>query len=431
MTGADAARAVVPVERPLDATVVVPGSKSITNRALVCAALARGQSRLVGALFSDDTEAMVGCLRSLGIVVRTDEAAALIEVEGVAGSVPTGPASLDVRQSGTTARFVAPLVALGRGAYHIDAAAPMRRRPMGELFDSLAALGCEIDAEHDPEGRPVLPVTVLTGGVNGGRIDVRGDVSSQFLSGLLLASPYMHDGLDVAVTSELVSKPYVDLTLDVMAAFGAPVVRDGYRSFRVAPTGYVGQSYRIEPDASAASYFFAAAAVVGGRVRVEGLTRRSRQGDVAFVDALARMGATVHADDTGIEVTGTGALHGIEIDMGDCSDTAQTLAAVAVFADSPTRITGIGFIRAKETDRIAAVVTELARLGIRADEELDGLVIHPGPPQPGVVRTYDDHRMAMSFAIVGLRAPGIEIADPGCVAKTFPGFWAVLDGLHQ
>jgi len=345
--------------------------------------------------------------------------------------VPSGPASLDVRLSGTTARFVAPLVALGDGAYHLDAAPPMRRRPMHELFDALGVLGATVEPEVDRQGRPVLPATITTRGLAGGEIDVRGDVSSQFLSGLLLAGPCTRDGLTVHLVSTLVSKPYVDLTVDVMAGFGAIVIRDGDRTFRVDPTGYEARSYAVEPDASAASYFFAAAALLGGRVRVPGLRLGSHQGDLAFVDVLARMGAEVHRDATGVEVRGTGVLHGVDVDMADCSDTAQTLAALAVFADTPTRIRGIGFIRAKETDRIGAVVTELRRLGVDADEEPDGLVVQPGAPRGAVVQTYDDHRMAMSFALIGLRSPGVAIADPGCVTKTFPGFWTALDGLRK
>jgi 3-phosphoshikimate 1-carboxyvinyltransferase len=215
-----------------------------------------------------------------------------------------------------------------------------------------------------------------------------------------------------------------------MTAFGARVERSHPRRFHVAPDGYRAVDHHIEPDATAASYFLAAAAITGGRVRIAGLTRKALQGDVRFADVLARMGAEVIADEDGLEVRGTGRLHGIEVDLADLSDTAQTLAAVAVFADSPTRVTGIGFIRGKETDRIGAVVTELRRCGIDAHEEPDGFVVHPGTPRPTVVATYDDHRMAMSFALLGLVAPGIQIADPGCVAKTFPGYFEVLDELH-
>jgi 3-phosphoshikimate 1-carboxyvinyltransferase len=227
-----------------------------------------------------------------------------------------------------------------------------------------------------------------------------------------------------------VSRPYLDLTVATMRSFGADVEVPDDRSFAVAPGGYRPTDLAVEPDASAASYFFAAAAICGGRVRVEGLGTATVQGDLAFVDVLERMGAHVERTARWTEVTGTGTLAGVEADLGALSDTAQTLAAVAVFAEGPTRVTGIGFIRRKETDRIAAVVTELRRCGLRAEEEADGFVVHPGAPRPTTVETYDDHRMAMSFALLGLRAPGIRISDPGCVAKTYPGYFADLDRLR-
>jgi 3-phosphoshikimate 1-carboxyvinyltransferase len=420
-------RRIQPLTAPPDVTVTVPGSKSLTNRALVTAALADGVSRLTGILLADDTEAMIGALTALGIAIEVDRDAAVATVQGCAGKVPPGPATLDVRLSGTTARFLAPLLALGRGSYVLDAEPAFRLRPMAPLFDALRELGVEVE-ELGEQGR--LPARLTTSGLTGGRIAVAGDVSSQFLSGLLLAGPATRDGLDLELTTPLVSVPYVELTVATMTAFGAHVERSHPRRFHVAPDGYRAVDHHIEPDATAASYFLAAAAITGGRVRVAGITRSALQGDVRFADVLARMGAEVVADDDGLEVRGTGRLNGIEVDLADLSDTAQTLAAVAVFADSPTRVTGVGFIRGKETDRIRAVVTELRRCGIDAQEEPDGFVVHPGTPRPTVVATYDDHRMAMSFALLGLVVPGIQIADPGCVAKTFPAFFDVLGGLH-
>lgn len=418
---------VVPLERPPDAVVAVPGSKSLTNRALVVAALASGTSRLEGVLAADDTEAMIGALRALGIGVEHDPATATATVVGGSGRIPPGPATVDVRLSGTTARFVAPLLALGSGTYTLDAAPPFRLRPMGPTLAALRALGAQVTTLEHPDA---LPAEVVAGREATRRLEVGGDVSSQFLSGLLLAAPALPGGLEVALTSHLVSVPYVRLTLATMAAFGIEVPWPDDGVFRVPPGRYRATDHRIEPDASAASYLLAAAAITGGRVRVPGLGTGVLQGDAAFADVLATMGAEVHRDDDGIEVRGTGRLHGIEVDLRDLSDTAQTLAAVAVFADGPTRVTGIGFIRRKETDRVAAVVTELRRCGIQADEEPDGFVIHPGTPTPATVRTYDDHRMAMSFALLGLRVPGIAIADPGCVAKTFPDYFATLDRLR-
>jgi 3-phosphoshikimate 1-carboxyvinyltransferase len=240
----------------------------------------------------------------------------------------------------------------------------------------------------------------------------------------------MRTGLTIHLEGDLVSQPYVDMTVAVMAAFGVVVDRPGPRTWRVEPQTYRGTEYHVEPDASAASYALAIPAIVGGSVRVEGLGTASLQGDIGFADLLGRMGARVEWADTSVAVHGTGELHGIEADLSQMSDTAQTLAVVAAFADSPSRLTGIGFIRRKESDRIGDVVTELRRAGIDAEEEPDGLVVRPAPVRPATIETYDDHRMAMSFALLGLRAPGIRIADPGCVAKTFPGYWAMLDGLR-
>jgi 3-phosphoshikimate 1-carboxyvinyltransferase len=446
---------VIPVDGPLDATVRVPGSKSITNRALVCAALAGGTSSLTGALFADDTEAMVGVLRSLGLPVETDPAGKRITVTGCDGRVPGGgvevapvlvpfgattpdSVSVNVRQSGTTSRFVLPLLALGRGTYRVEAHEQMRARPMGETFEALRSLGVQI---HE-EAPGFLPVTLHADGLRAATkhadpqatvLRVAGDASSQFLSGLLLVGPCVAGGLTVELTTELVSRPYVDLTLAVMEAFGARVDRPDDRTFVVAPTGYVARTYAVEPDASAASYPLAAAAICGGRVKVEGLTDAALQGDAAFADVLAAMGATVTRDATGTEVrsAGPGTLSGGTFDLTHLSDTAQTLAVVAPFATSPVTVTGIGFIRRKETDRIAAVATELARCGIDVTTDDDGWTIHPGRPRPATVQTYEDHRMAMSFALLGLAAPGIAVADPACVAKTFPTYWHLLADLRD
>jgi 3-phosphoshikimate 1-carboxyvinyltransferase len=401
-----------PLSRPPEATVALPGSKSITNRALVCAALARQPSTLTGALLADDTEAMVIALRRLGTRV---------EIDGTTFSVTRRrwgeAATLDARLSGTTARFLLPVLALGSGSYRLDGAPPLRARPMGPSLDALRSLGARVVGDE-------LPVEVR-GPVLGGRVEVAGDESSQFISGLLMAGAVMPRGLEIVLTTPLVSKPYVDLTIEVMEKFGARV-----HGLRVPFSGYTGQHYAIEPDASAASYFFAAAAITGGSVTVEGLGSGSLQGDVGFVDVLERMGAAVERTPTSITVRGTGRLRGIDVDMADMSDTAQTLAIVATYADSPTRLTGIGFIRKKETDRIGNTVNELRKLGIEAREEPDGFVVRPGTPVAGRVETYDDHRMAMSFALLGLTAGGIEIADPGCVGKTFPGFWDALESLR-
>ena len=294
---------------------------------------------------------------------------------------------------------------------------------MGESAASLRSVGVGVEGD-------TLPLTVR-GGFTGGSLTLAADVSSQFASGMLLAAPGTENGLHLTLEGDVVSRPYLDMTVEVMRAFGAEVEQPSPNEFIVAPgRGYVGTEYRIEPDASAASYFFAMAAVTGGRVGIDGLGTESLQGDVDFVDVLAEMGADVDKGTDSIEVRGPEKLRGVDVDMSQISDTAQTLAAIAPFADGPTRITGIGFIRHKETDRVAAPVTELRRMGIDAVEEDDGFVIQPGQPQPATIETYHDHRMAMSFAITGLMTPGIDIADPGCVNKTFPTYWDVLESLR-
>jgi 3-phosphoshikimate 1-carboxyvinyltransferase len=392
---------VEPLARPPDVSIRVPGSKSLTNRALICAALADGTSELDGALWADDTEAMVECLRALGIAIEV--AGDKITVHGLGGTIPAAHARLDVRLSGTTARFIVPVAARGRGRYEIDAAPPMRRRPMAPTFDALRSLGVTIDELGDPG---CLPVELRSDGVQHGRVTVSADASSQFVSGLLLA------GFEVDISTTLVSAPYIEMTRAVMRAF--------------ASAG----RYVVAPDASAASYFFGAAAICGGRVTVDDLDQSSLQGDLRFVDVLESMGVTVERRLGSTTVRGTGVLHGVDVDLRDLSDMVPTLAAVAVFADSPTTITGVGFIRKKESDRIGDLITELRRCGIEAVEHDDGLTITPGAVRPARIRTYDDHRMAMAFALIGLRVPGIEIEDPQCVAKTFPGYFDALDQLR-
>jgi 3-phosphoshikimate 1-carboxyvinyltransferase len=436
-----AVRAVEPIEGPLDATVRVPGSKSLTNRALVCAALADGVSAIDGALVADDTEAMASALRALGARIapgpngREGEGAAApvgLTVTGTGGVLAPGPLDLDLRLSGTSSRFLLPVVALGRGRYRLDGRPPLRARPMGPVLAAIEALGARVEA-HGPAGH--LPVTVVAPGqLMGGQLDIPGDTSSQYVSGLLLAAPYLREGLGVRVTTRLVGRPFVDMTVAVMAAFGAGVAATdeaGHPTFTVNPGRYRGTAYRVEPDASAASYFLAAAVICGGRVTVEGLGEDSLQGDARFADVLAAAGATIERSARATTVIGPARLSGLgDVDLATMPDMAQTLAAVAVFADGPTRVRGIGFIRGHEADRIAATVRELRRCGVDARDETDGFVVHPGIPQPARVRTYDDHRMAMSFALLGLRVPGIEIEDPDCVAKTFPGYWETLAGLR-
>lgn len=422
-----------PLSRAPQGTVRVPGSKSYTNRALAVAALASGDSVLTGALFSDDTQYMAAALGQLGLRVHTDEADARIEVSGCAGVVPNQDAKVYVGNAGTAARFLTVLLSLGQGRYELDGSARMRERPMEDLLAALRTLGVGVECLGQADCFPlVVSGAPRRNWKQPARLTLPGTASSQFVSGLLLSAPHLAQGVTVDIAGRLVSQPYLDLTIQVMAAFGVSVENHAYESFTVAPgQRYTATHYAVEPDASAASYFFAAAAITGGTVTVEGLGTQSLQGDLGFVNVLEQMGATVVRTATSTTVIGPAQLRGVEVDMRDLSDTAQTLAVVAPFASSPTRITGIGFIRRKETDRVGAVVKELQRLGVDALEEEDGMLIKPGPVRPGAVATYDDHRMAMSFALLGLRSEGIEILDPKCTSKTFPTYWDVLEGLRQ
>ncbi|CAA9542786.1 MAG: 3-phosphoshikimate 1-carboxyvinyltransferase [uncultured Thermomicrobiales bacterium] len=423
--------AMQPISRAISGTAAVPGSKSITNRALLIAALAEGPSTLTGALFSDDTRYMAGALNQLGITVRGDEDAERFDVEGGDGTFPASSGMLFVGNSGTTARFLTAALTLGTGEFHLDGVPRMRERPIAPLIDALNQLGADVVSA---EGNGCPPIVIRARGLRGGTARLAGDTSSQFFTGLLIAAPYAQTGVRIEVEGELVSKPYITITADVMTAFGVtPEIDDAaWRSFAVAPgQRYRGRHYVVEPDASNASYFFAAAAVSGGEIAVDGLGSRSHQGDLQFVRVLETMGCEVTMSETSTSVRGPadGRLRGGEFDFNAISDTAQTLAAIAPFADGPVTIRGIAHNRVKETDRIGAVATELRKLGQVVTEFDDGMTIDPRPVTPAEIETYDDHRMAMSFAITGLRASGVSILDPACVAKTFPSFFERLADL--
>ena len=420
-----------PLDRPVDSTVVVPGSKSITNRALPIAALSRGTSVLTGALFSDDTRYMAEALNQLGIQVESDERSNTFTVTGGDGTFPTAAADLFIGNSGTSVRFLTAVLTLGHGNFRIDGIPRMRKRPIQPLIAALNELGSTVRSEQDTGCPPVL---VKADGLPGGTVTVPGDQSSQYFSALLIAAPYARAGVEILVDGDLVSKPYMPMTAGTMRAFGVEVDLDEieWKRFSVAPgQRYEAREYQIEPDASNASYFFAAAAVTGGRVRIDGLGTRSTQGDLHFVRVLEAMGAMVTIADDYTEVTGPpdGKLRGVDLDLNAISDTAQTLAAIAPFAEGPTTFRGVAHARLKETDRVAALATELRKLGQQVEERPDGLTIVPQPIVPADIETYDDHRMAMSFGVATLRAPGIRILDPGCTAKTFPDFFDRLTEL--
>lgn len=423
-----------PITHPLSAAVRVPGSKSLTNRALLIAALANGTTRLTNALFSDDSKYFAKALQTLSFDVQLDEADQTMIVTGLGGGIPASKAEVFIGNAGTAARFLSAFLTLGHGEYILDGDSRMRERPIGDLIDALHQLGVELEATKN-----CPPVEIFAKGLPGGKTKIAGNISSQFLSALLMVAPYAQNPVEITLSTELNSKPYVDMTLAIMKDFGVDVVRDGYTSFAVPLTSYklqVTQSvtrnlYPIESDASAASYFFAAPAICGGTVRVENISRNSKQGDIAFLDVLQQMGCEIREGDNSIEVTGTTELRGIDADMRDIPDTAQTLAVIAPFAASPTRIRGIASARVKETDRVSATCNELERLGVQVEEHEDGMTIHPAAElHPAAVQTYNDHRMAMSFALIGLRFDGVTIENPDCVSKTFPNYFEVLETLR-
>jgi 3-phosphoshikimate 1-carboxyvinyltransferase len=426
---------IVPLGRPVDAVPRVPGSKSLTNRALVLAALAsRGRGcKLYRVLRSEDTEVMIEALRQLGFQVQL-EAGGWPDTEATVGSaghdrlIPAGAADLFVGNSGTTMRFLTAVLSLGQGRYRLDGVPRMRERPIEDLLAALRQLGVRAYSEHQ-NGYP--PVIIEANGLNGGRVRIKGDVSSQFLSGLLMAAPLARSDVTIEIEGLLVSRPYVAMTVAMMQRFGARLEAESGTRFHVpGRQGYHLGTFAIEPDASAASYFFGAAAITQGRAVVPGLSPRSLQGDVRFVDVLEAMGCQVVRNDSALEVRG-GPLRGVEVDMNDISDCVLTLAAVACFAEGPTTIRNVAHIRHKETDRLRALATELDRVGAGVEELADGLRITPRPLHGAAVETYNDHRMAMSLALLGLRVPGIVIRNPGCVAKTYPGFFAELDRLRH
>jgi 3-phosphoshikimate 1-carboxyvinyltransferase len=432
---------------PLDARVRVPGSRSLTNRALLCAALASGESLLEGATASDDTDAMREGLVSLGAAVEPRPAHAAADgtlrpahaaadgtlrpagwaVRGTGGRLGAPARTLDARASGTTARFLTAAATLAAGPCTLDGTPRMRERPIRDLVDALRRLGAAVEY-LGRDGYP--PLRIAGGGLPGGAASIDARRSSQYVSAILMVAPCA--ARDVELRFEegaLVSRPFAEMTLDVMRAFGAEaeLTADGARVR--AGQGYAARRFAIEPDAQSAVYAFAAAAVAGGRVRVLDLPGHSRQADLRFVDALERMGCRALRGDDFVEVEAPAAgLRGLEIDGAAMPDAVLALAVVAAFAGSPTRITNVANLRIKESDRLAALETELRRLGAGASAGPDWLVVEPRPLHAARIATYDDHRIAMSFAIAGLRVPGVAIADPGCVAKTWPEFFAALEG---
>lgn len=414
--------------RPLnqcDGVVTIPGSKSYTHRALILSSLADGESILIHALRCEDTERTAQALLKFGVEIfwESDD----VRVLGTGGMYKGGDEKIDVGNSGTSMRFLTALAGLKKGITLLDGSERMRKRPIGELLSGLGELGVRAYSQKSNDYPPVI---VESQGLKGGTVKIKGEESSQFLSGLLMVAPYAQRDVSIEVTGSLASEPYVDITLDVMSAFGVGIRNQGYRSFFIkAGQRYLPQKYRIEGDASNASYFFSAAAVCRGRVKVKNLNPATIQGDIGFLDILERMGCGVTRGSDWIEVLG-GELHGIQIDMNEMPDLVPTLAVTAAFARGRTVIQNIGHLRFKESDRIHALAAELGKMGIRVNEGEDGLEVEGGKPQGAEIETYDDHRMAMSFAIAGLGVPGVKIKGERCVDKSFPEFWETLQKLH-
>lgn len=415
----------------LDFAVEIPGSKSITNRALLLAALCDTPFTLTNVLFSNDSSHFIDCLMRLGFTIEVNEAAHTVTVTGCGGAIPQREAALYVGSAGTAARFITALLAATPGVYHIDASPQMANRPMKPLLDTLRALGATFDFAQHPDA---LPFTIHGVRWRGGQVRMRADKSSQFLSALLMTGCACDEELEIVLDGDLAAKPYVDMTIEMMADFGVTVENDHHQRFVVPPGQHYhapGAHYAIEPDISNACYFWAMATLTGGSALVKGVRLHSLQGDIGFLRVLEQLGSTVAERDGGVLVQGppAGKFPGIEIDLGDMPDQTVTLAALAPFASSPTLIKNVALIKYHETDRLQAIVTELQRLGIRAEETSDGLIIYPGAPQPAEVATYDDHRMAMALSLIGLRVEGIRIANPGCTAKTFANYFEIFEKL--
>lgn len=415
------------LESPINCNINVPGSKSITNRALFLASMADGVSTLRNVLFSDDSRSFLCCLQELGYDITVNEEARMVTVKG--GS-PCNKAIINVRSAGTSARFFTALLSASPGEYEIQATEQMCRRPMKPLCEALESLGVEICYLGE---KWFLPFRIKGGNKRGGEISLNAEQSSQFLSSLLMTGGLYEEGLTIHHIGKEIAKPYIYMTMEMMKQFGGEVCNFG-QTYVVKPgNSYRSLDYMIEPDVSGACYFFALAVLTGGRVLVKDVHLSSMQGDIRFLEILKLLGAEVHDTSEGIEVKGPagGIYNGIDVDLNDCSDQTMTLAALAVFAKTPTKIHNINHIKLQESDRIQAILSELKKMGIVCNEINDGIVIYPGSPIPTIVETYNDHRMAMAFTLVGLKAGGIIIDNPSCVSKTFENYFDIIDTLYE
>jgi 3-phosphoshikimate 1-carboxyvinyltransferase len=411
---------------PTRAAVAVPGSKSYTHRVLIAAALSDGRCVIENALESEDTRLTRDTLNKWGVAMAP-EGEALV-VAGCRGEFKNCRSPIFLGNSGTSMRLLTAVAALVPGTSILTGSDRLRVRPIQDLLDGLAQAGV---TARSLDGNGCPPVAIEGGGLSGGRVDLNCALSSQFLSALLLVGPHTREGIEVRVTHGPVSRPYIDITLDTLASFGVQAERDGYAWFKV-PGGqcYRAGRHRVEPDCSQAGYFWAAAAVTASTVSVRGTRRGSRQGDIRILEILERMGCRVASQADGVAVSG-GALSAVDVDMGDIPDVVPTVAVVAAFARGRTVIRNVAHLRGKESDRLAAVSAGLNQMGIAAGCDADRLWIEGGTPQPAAIDCCNDHRIAMSFAVAGLKAPGVRILDEACVRKSFPGFWETLEGLYR
>ncbi|MBQ4522447.1 MAG: 3-phosphoshikimate 1-carboxyvinyltransferase [Lachnospiraceae bacterium] len=409
----------------------VPGSKSITNRALLICALAEGTSILSGTLFSDDSRHFLKALQDLGFEVRIEEEKKQVMVRGENGKIPNKTGKIYVGSAGTAARFLTAMCGLSDGVYEIQASSQMEKRPMKPLFEALEQLGADITYLKEPYFLPVM--IEGAGKLQRGRKEVSLDISksTQFLSAFLMTSVMCKEGLKLNITSEKKIGSYIKITMDMMKDFGVTAEFDGEQYVIEENASYQAKQYQIEPDVSAACYFWAMAALTNGCVTIKNIHKNSMQGDMMFLDVLEQMGCKVSDTREGVKVEGASRLKGVKVDMNNFSDQALTLAALAVFADGPTRMEHIGHIRLQESDRLKAIATELGRMGIKTEEEEDAITIYPGEVTPAVIKTYEDHRVAMAFSLVGLKKEGIIIEDPLCCKKTFEEYFLILDKLTK
>lgn len=421
---------VKPLTTPINLELEVPGSKSITNRALLLASLADGTSNLSGVLFSDDSRHFIGCLKDLGYGLEVNENNRTVKINGRNGNIPKKNASVYVGSAGTAARFITAALALSEGEYTVNASEQMKARPMKPLFDVLIKLGHQV-TYIEKEG--FLPCVIKGGNLKGGDVYINSECSSQFISALLMTGCFYEEGLRIHIEGKSIREAYINITIAMMEQFGVNVVKEDTGVYSVAPNQkYKAKDYQIEPDVSSACYFYAMAALTGGTTLVENIYYSSLQGDIKLLDILKQLGCTVTETYKGILVKGPkDGYYGLEVDMNDFSDQTMTVAALATFAYSKTVIKNVAHIRLQESNRILAIVTELNKMGINCIETEDGLIINPGTPKPSLVETYEDHRMAMAFSLIGLRVKGVKINNPACTSKTFENYFDIFDSITK